>query len=102
MLLELYQHHFHVRNSKFSSAITQKKKMAVWTQIDAAVSSSGQADREVTDVRKKWVDLKMAALKANSDRGWPETGEAVVRCHDRSRGAISAASRGMSICVSGR
>ena len=63
VLLELYQQHFHMLNSKFSSAITQQKKTAVWAQIAAAVSSSSHAVREVMDVRKKWVDLKMAALK---------------------------------------
>ena len=74
VLLELYQQHFHVLYSKFSSAITQQKKTAVWAQIAATVSSSSHAVREVMDVRKKWVDLKMAALKANSEATRPQTG----------------------------
>ena len=51
--------------SKFSSAITQKKKIAVWSEIAAAISSSDHAVRLLIDVRKKWVDLKKAGLKAN-------------------------------------
>ena len=52
VLLELYQQHFHVLNSKFSSAITQKKKTAVWADIATAVSSSGHAVRTMMDVRR--------------------------------------------------
>ena len=74
VLLELYQQHFHILNSKFSSAVTQKKKTAVWADIATAVSSSGHAVRTMMDVRKKWVDLKRAALKANSEATRPQTG----------------------------
>ena len=52
MLLELYQQHFHVLNSNFSSAVTQKKKTAVWADIATTVSSSGHAVRTMMDVRR--------------------------------------------------
>ena len=69
ILLELYQQHFHVLNSKFSNAITQKKKTAVLSETATAVSSSGHAIRTV-----KWHDLKRAILKANSEATRPQTG----------------------------
>ena len=43
-------------------------------EIATAVSSCGHAVRMVIDVQKKWVDLKIAALKANSNATRPQTG----------------------------
>ena len=74
LLLELYQQNIHLLQSKFSSVVTQKKKAVAWQSIATAMSACGVAARSAADVRKKWIDLKRVALKANSASKQPKTG----------------------------
>lgn len=74
VLLELYQQHCHLLQSKFSSVVTQKRKTGIWEDIATGVSACGVAARAAGDVRKKWIDIKRAALKANSASKRPQTG----------------------------
>ena len=74
VLLDVYRQHQVRLNAKFSSVITHRLKTSLWLEVALAVSACGHSTRSVTDVRKKWTDLKRAALKASGEAKRPKTG----------------------------
>ena len=53
---------------KFSSQITLKHKKEAWGRILRAVNGCGNCLRTEEDLKKKWKDLKAAALREESDQ----------------------------------
>ena len=52
----------HILMSKFQNSVTNKKKREIWRELTAKVNSFGVALRSEEDLKKKWKDLKSAAL----------------------------------------
>ena len=73
-LLACYKEHASVLVSKFDSVITQKLKNGLWATIASQVSATGVAIRSTIEVKKKWSDIKRAALKHASETKYPKTG----------------------------
>ena len=73
-LLSMYVENADILQAKFNNNITIKREMAVWDTIAEAVSALGISRRGVQDVRKKWMDLKSAALQFRSATKHPKTG----------------------------
>ena len=48
--------------SRFQTSVTHKQKKEVWRRISESVNVCGVAYRTIDDVKKKWKDLKSAAL----------------------------------------
>ena len=67
VLLDVYRQHQVRLNAKFSSVITHRLKTSLWLEVAVAMSACAHSTRSVSDVRKKWTDLKMATLKANGE-----------------------------------
>ena len=74
VLLDVYRQHQVRLNAKFSNVITHRLKTALWLEVATAVSACGYSTRSVSNVRKKWTDLKKAALKASAEANRPKTG----------------------------
>ena len=74
VLIELYQQNRSKLVGKFSNILTQRQKIELWQEIAAGVSACGFATRSVADVRKKWTDVKRAALRASGEIKHPKTG----------------------------
>ena len=91
VLLDVYRQHQVRLNAKFSSVITHRLKTSLWLEVAMAVSACGHSTRSVTDVRKKWTDLKRAALKASAEaevKDWGRTqGRTTVVHRNRARRA---------------
>ena len=49
----------HVLFGGLNSGLTNKVKQVAWERVAAAVNEVGQQDRTVSDVNKKWSDLKL-------------------------------------------
>lgn len=49
--------------SKFTNAVTNKKKQMLWEEITQAVNAVGTAKRTVTEVKDKWKNLHSIAKK---------------------------------------
>ena len=52
----------------------QKLKNGLWAKIASQVSATGVAVRSTVEVKKKWSDIKRAALKHASETKYPKTG----------------------------
>ena len=74
VLVELYQKHRSELTGKFSNVLTQRQKTALWQEIAGGVSACGYSTRSIADVRKKWTDIKRAALRASGEAKRPKTG----------------------------
>ena len=74
VLVDAYRHYRCQLNAKFSSVVTQRVKITLWQEIATAVSACGLATRSVNEVRKKWTDLKRAALKVSGETTKPLMG----------------------------
>ena len=74
VLIELYQQNRSKLVGKFSNILTQRQKIELWQEIAAGVSACGFATRSVADVRKKWTDVKRAALRASGEIKHPKMG----------------------------
>ena len=73
-LIENYATHKLTILAKFSATTTNKSKLAAWQKIATAVSACGFATRTVEDIKKKWSDLKRAAISCGAEARQPRTG----------------------------
>lgn len=46
-----------------NAGVTQKKKNLAWESVTCAVNSVGSEERAVSEVKKKWFDIKLCAKK---------------------------------------
>ena len=76
VLVDLYQQHRSQLTGKFSNILTQRQKAALWQEIALGISACGFSSRSIADVRKKWTDVKRAALRASGESKRPKTGVA--------------------------
>lgn len=53
----------HVLFDGLNSGLTNKAKQVAWECVAAAVNEVGQQDRTLSDVKKKWFDLKLQGIK---------------------------------------
>ena len=49
--------------SKFTNNVSNKNKQVAWEQVTAEVNACGVALRSVSELKKKWKDVKAAVLR---------------------------------------
>lgn len=54
--------------SKFNNSVTTRKKKEAWGRVMATVNACGHVKRSEDDVKKKWMDVKSAALREEADQ----------------------------------
>jgi hypothetical protein len=67
-LLETVLNEKEVILSKFNNSLTTRSKKEAWGRVMLAVNSCGNVRRSEEDVKKKWMDLKSAALREEGDQ----------------------------------
>jgi len=67
-LLEAVVNERDVILSKFNNSLTTRSKKEAWGRVMWAVNSCGNVRRSEEDVKKKWMDLKSAALREEGDQ----------------------------------
>ena len=66
VLVEKYEEHKVLLDSKLTNQLTYIKKCILWEEITQAVNFVGNASRTTDEIRAKWKGLKKAAKKACS------------------------------------
>ena len=72
-LLEAVVNEKEVTLSKFNNSLTTRSKKEAWGRVMWAVNSCGTV-RSEEDAKKKWMDLKSAALREEGDQMKTEGG----------------------------
>ena len=67
-LLQEIETESNLLNSSHSNEVTNRKKNELWVAIATKVSAIGICNRQVSDVRDKWKNLKSEALKRQADK----------------------------------
>jgi molecular chaperone DnaK (HSP70) len=66
VLTEKVEENISIIQSKFTNAVTNKRKNLIWDVITASVNSVGVDNRTVQEVKDKWKNLQSTAKKVFS------------------------------------
>ena len=74
-ITELVEENLEIIQSKFTNAITNKRKQEIWAKIAGQVNAIGIARRSVQDIKDKWKNLQTTAKKefARQKRSFGQT-----------------------------
>lgn len=82
-LLEAVSERFGIISSKFSDCVTNGEKDKAWRGVVTAVNSVGKTERTVSEIKKKWEDMKSRTKKraneVKKDRNGTGGGEPQVK-----------------------
>ena len=73
-LVENYAQHAAILQCKLTNAVTNKRKKEIWDGIATEVNARGADRRTVSELKKKWAEMKSASLRILYERRNPKTG----------------------------
>ena len=73
-ITKLMEENLEIIQSKFTNAITNKRKQEIWVKIAGQVNAIGIARRSVQDIEDKWKNLQTTAKKDFARQSFRQTG----------------------------